>query len=87
MVRAGCVFVAGIHPSTIQMLGSFLSVQRNACAHRLDLDLFSHLKEFKGMESEPMLTPWGKSPQPESQRTVEPTKLHHTGQQAQHTTD
>ena len=30
--------------------------------HRLDLSLYSHLKEFWGMESEPMLTPREKIP-------------------------
>ena len=30
--------------------------------HRLDLSLYSHPKEFWGMESEPMLTPSEKSP-------------------------
>ena len=48
------------------MLGSFESVGWNACVHRLDLGLYSHPKEFwgmesepsfGGMESEPMLTP------------------------------
>ena len=35
----------------------------DACVHRLDLCLCSHLKEFwGGMESEPMLTPRKKSP-------------------------
>ena len=39
MVHAGCVFVAGIHPSRTWMSGSFESVQWNACVHRLDLGL------------------------------------------------
>ena len=43
------------------MSGSVLSVQWNACVHRLDLDLYSHPKELGGggggLESEPMLTP------------------------------
>ena len=30
------------------MSGSFESVQWNACVHRLDLGLYSHLKEFSG---------------------------------------
>ena len=30
------------------MSGSFESVQWNACVHRLDLGLHSHLKEFLG---------------------------------------
>ena len=37
----------------------------NACVDRLDLGLYSHPKEFGGMESEPMLTPREKSPLPE----------------------
>ena len=53
---------------------------------RLNFHLYSHLKEFYGMESESMLRE--KSPLPEAQRRVEPATLHHhTGQQAQHTTD
>ena len=39
------------------MSGSFESVRWNACVHRLDLALYSHPREFGGMESEPMLTP------------------------------
>ena len=31
MVHAGCVFVAGIHPSRTGMSGSFESKQWNAC--------------------------------------------------------
>ena len=63
MVRAGCVFVAGIHPSRTWTSGSFESVRWNACVHRLDLGLYSHPKEFFwGMEFEPMLTPREKSP-------------------------
>ena len=48
MVHAGCVFVAGIRPSRTWMSGSFESVRWNACEHRLDLSLCSHLKEFGG---------------------------------------
>ena len=48
MVRAGCVFVAGIHPSRAWTPGSFESVRWNACVHRLDLGLYSHPKEFGG---------------------------------------
>ena len=44
------------------MSGSFESVRWNACVHRLDLSLYSHLKEFGGMDSEPMLTPRDKIP-------------------------
>ena len=45
MVHTWCAFVAGIHP---WMSGSFESVWWNACAHRLDLGLYSHPKEFWG---------------------------------------
>ena len=48
MVRAGCVFVAGIHPSRTWTSGSFESVRWIACVHRLDLGLYSHPKEFFG---------------------------------------
>ena len=58
------------------------------CAQtRLDLGLYSHLREFWGMESEPMLTPREKSPLLEAQRRVETATLHHAGQPAQRTTD
>ena len=67
MVRAGCVFVAGIHPSRTWTSGYLESVGWNACVHRLDLGLYSHRKEFLGgMEFEPMLTPREKSPLPEN---------------------
>ena len=67
MVRAGCVFVAGIHPSRTWTSGSFESVRWNAYVHRLDLGLYSHPKEFwGGMEFQPMLTPREKSPLPEN---------------------
>ena len=67
MVRAGCVFVAGIGPSRTWTSGSFESVRWNACVHRRDLGLYSHPKEFLGgMEFEPMLTPREKSPLPEN---------------------
>ena len=48
MVRAGCVFVAGIHPSRTWTSGSFESVRWNACVHRLDLGLYSIRKSFLG---------------------------------------
>ena len=73
MVRAGCVFVAGIHPSRTWTSGSFESVRWNACVHRLDLGLYSHPKEFGG-EFEPMLTPREKIPSTRKcpQRRIEP---------------
>ena len=68
------------------MSGSFESVRWNACVHRLDLGLYSHLKEVFGMESEPMLTPREEFPLSVAQRRVESVTLHPAGQQAQHTT-
>ena len=62
MRHTGCVFVARIHPSRTQLLGSFEPVQWNACVYRLDLGLYSHPKQIQGMESEPMLTLKEKSP-------------------------
>ena len=65
MVHAGCVLVSGIYPSRTYMSRSFESVWLNACVHRLDLGLltlYSHLKEFEGMEPEPLLTPRQKNP-------------------------
>ena len=49
--------------------GSFEFVRWNECVHRLDFGLHSHPKEFsgdrggggEGVDSEPMLAPWGKS--------------------------
>ena len=49
-------FANGIQPSRTLTSGSFESVRWNACLSRLHLSLHSHLKEFGGMESEPMLT-------------------------------
>ena len=86
MVLAGCVFVASIHPSRTWTSGCFESVRWNACVHRPDLSLYSHPKEFWGMESGPMLTPGEKSPRPEAQK-FKPAMLHHAGQQAKHATD
>ena len=67
------------------MSGSLESLRPNVCVHRLEIGLYSHPKEFKGMESEPMLTPREKSFLPEAQRRVEPGTLHQAGQPAQHT--
>ena len=65
-VYAGCVFVAGTHPSRTWISGSFESVRWNACMHRLDLGLHSHLRVL-GMESESMLSLREKSPLLEAQ--------------------
>ena len=77
MVRAGCVFVAGIHPSRTWTSGSFESVRWNACVHRLDLGLYSHPKEFGGngvwthVNSKGKIPSTGKCPQ----RSIEPATL------------
>ena len=77
MVRAGCVFVAGIHPSRTWTPGSFESVRWNTCVHRLDLGLCSHPKEFWGngvwthVNSKGKILSTGKCPQ----RRIEPTTL------------
>ena len=62
MVYAGCVFVAGIHPSGTWTTGSFRSVRWNACVHRLDLGLYSHPKEFWGNGVRTHVNPKGKIP-------------------------
>ena len=69
------------------MSGSFESVQYNACMHRLDVELYSHPKEFGDDGVRTHVNFKEKSPLPEAQRRVEPMMLHHTGQQAQHTTN
>ena len=38
------------------MSGSLKFVRENACVNRLDLALYSHPKQFGGIESESMLT-------------------------------
>ena len=85
MVHAGCVFIAGIHPSRTWMSGSFESVWWNACVNRLDLGLYSHQKEFGGTGVRTHVNSKGISPLPEAQRRVEPATLHRAGQRAQHT--
>ena len=77
MVRAGCVFVAGIHPSRSWTSGSFESVRWNACVHRLDLGLCSYPKEFWGsgvwthVNSKGKIPSTGKCPQ----SSIEPATL------------
>ena len=58
------------------MSGFFESVRWNACVQRLAFGLYSHPKEFQGMESEPVLTQRDKYPLPEAQRRIEPATLH-----------
>ena len=89
MVHARCIFVASIHPSRTWMLGSFESMQWNACVHRLDLGLYSHLKDLGGEWSRKPCLLQGKYPLYQKtfpQRMIEPMTLHQAGQQAQHTT-
>ena len=69
------------------MSGSFESVQRNACVHRLNLGLHSHPKEFRGNGVRAHVNSKGKTPLPETQRRMEPVTLQPAEQQAQHTTN
>ena len=62
MVLAGCVFVAGIHPSRTWMSGPFESIRRNACVYRLHLGWYSHPKEFWGKWSQNSCFLRGKNP-------------------------
>ena len=62
MVHAGCVLVASIHPSRTRVSGSFESVPCNSCVHRLDLGLYSHLKEFWGNGVKTHVSSKGKIP-------------------------
>ena len=62
MVQAGCVFVAGIHPSRTWTSGSFESVQWSTCVHRLDLGFYSHPKEFWGNGVRTLVNSKGKIP-------------------------
>ena len=77
MVRAGCVFVAGIHPSRTWTSGSFESVRWNACVRRLDLGLYSHPKEFWGEWSLNPFSSKGKIPSTRKfpHRRIEPATL------------
>ena len=62
MVHDRCVFVAGIHPFRTWTLGSFESMLWNACLHRIDLCLYSHLKEFLGTGVRTHVSSKGKIP-------------------------
>ena len=77
MVRAGCVFVAGIHPSRTWTSGSFESVRWNACVHRLDHGLYSHPKKFWGNGVWTHVNSKGKIPSTGNcpQRSIEPATL------------
>ena len=62
------------------MSGSFESVRRNACVHRLDLGIYSHPKEFGVNGVRNHVHSKGKFPLLEAQSRSEPVTLHHTGQ-------
>ena len=71
------------------MSGSLESVHGNACVHRLDLGLYSHLKEIWRIGVRTHVNSRGKilsTGKKFPQRRMEPTMLHQAGQQAQHTT-
>ena len=89
IVHAGCVFLAGIHPTRTWMSGSFDSVRWNVCEHRLDLSLYSS-KRVLGYRVRTHVNSKGENPlyrKNPSQRRVEPTTLHHAGKRVQHTTN
>ena len=79
------VFLLSFHPSRTWMSGSFQSVRWSACVHRLDMCLYSHLKEFLGNGARNRVNLKKKSALLEAQRGFDPTTLHHAGQRAQHT--
>ena len=56
-----------------------LSAMACMCAQTRPWFILSSERVFRGMESEPMSTPWEKSPLPEAQRSIELTTLHHAG--------
>ena len=56
------VLVAGTHPPRTWTSGSFESVRWNACVHRLDLGLYSHPKEFRGIGVRTHVNSKGKIP-------------------------
>ena len=58
----GVFFVASIHPFRTRMSGSFESVRWKACLHRLDLGLYSYLKEFWGNGARTHVNSQGKIP-------------------------
>ena len=62
----------------------------NACVHRLDLGLNSHLKEILGNRVRTHVNSKGKIPctgKNSPQRRIKPVTLHQAGQRAQHTTN
>ena len=86
MVHAGCVFVAGIHPSRTWMSASSECVQWNACTHRLNLDLYYHLKEFTGNGVRTHVNSKGKIPSTGGSEEGWTHDAASSGQRAQHTT-
>ena len=90
MVHPGFVFVAGSQLSRTWMSGSFESVRWNARVHRLDLSLYSNLKEIWGNGLRTHVNSKGKihsTGKIFAQRRIEPVTLHQRGQQAQRTTN
>ena len=63
MVRTGCVFVAGIHPSrTMNVRIFWVRAMKCMCAQTRPRFILSSERVLGGMEFEPMLTPREKSP-------------------------
>ena len=86
-MHAGCMFVASVHLSRTWMSGSFEFEQWNACVHRLDLGLYSHLKELWWKRARNHVKSNWKIPSTRGSEEVRSAMLHHTGQWAQYTTN
>ena len=69
------------------MSGSFESVQWNACVHRLDLDLYSHPKEFWGNGVRTHVNSKGKIPSTKTVLSRGGSSPGHCIKRAQHTTN
>ena len=86
MVHAGCVCLPAFNCLRHKCQDIWFHAIECMCAQTRP-DILSSESLFRGMESEPMLTPRKKSPLPETQRRVETVTLYHTWRQAKHSTD
>ena len=83
MVHAGCVFVAGIHPSVTWMSGFFESMQwLYMCAQTKPRFILSSERVLGNGVRTHVNSQGKKSPLPEAQRRVEPVILNTAGQRA-----
>ena len=86
-MHAGCVFCrhSPVQDMKVRIFG--VRVMECTCAQTRPRFILSSEGVFRGMKSETMLTPRGKSPLPGAQRRIEPATLQHAGQRARHTID